>query len=68
MSVFVRCEALKRNGKAFILGVVSAASADEWTRNHDWELGEATVPPWDAITDLQQLALETLGYSTCFGV
>ena len=45
-------------------GLSREGVSDEWTRSQDRELGEATVPPWNAVTDLKQLVLETLGYST----
>ena len=40
---------------------------DAWTREQGWQLEEGVVPPWNAVTDLKQLALKTLGYSGSCG-
>ena len=36
---------------------------DRWTREQKWLLAEGTAPPWNAVTDLKDLAVKTLEYS-----
>ena len=36
---------------------------DHWTKEQEWSLAKGTVPPWNAVTELRDLALRTLEYS-----
>ena len=44
-------------------GLSRSGISDEWTQKQTWDLDVATVPPWNAVTDLEALAFKTLGYS-----
>ena len=35
---------------------------DRWACEQEWQLAEGFVPPWNAVTDLKELAVGTLGY------
>ena len=40
---------------------------DAWTQEQGWQLEKGMVPAWNVVTDLKQVALETLGYSGSYG-
>ena len=43
-------------------GLSREGTTDAWTQLQDWDVQEGCVPEWNAVTQLKEVAMETMGY------